>query len=284
MLKILYILLSRMGGITLIACIAWLGWENLGPTKPDAGAPRMELLHQEIPGIVEGLRSARGDIRRVALLHFENDPTDRFTDTLRDTIEKQGIFDLLDRTVSEKTYNLLNLRHPIYPDPEAAQKQGEWLRVAAVIHGTIHSWETTPDNTLLDVDIYLTDVETGAVIFNERFDSDIPDSILEVAVSTLPQNARRTSALQRLFAWVLLVLLLPIFTITFLRTMVRKNSNGTNAFILAIYGSADALLAWLLIGSILGGWISALLFIAAVTVAFLYNARIMVFALSLEEE
>ncbi len=48
------------------------------------------------------------------------------------------------------------------------------------------------------------------------------------------------------------MLLLPVFTIAFIRTMVRKDSNKTNAFVLGIYTVADALLAWLLIGAAIG--------------------------------
>ena len=79
-------------------------------------------------------------------------------------------------------------------------------------------------------------------------------------------------------------MLLPVFTIAFIRTMVRKGSNKTNAFVLAIYTLVDALLAWLLVGAALTSWFPVVVFIIAVAVAFLYNVRIMSFAVKLEEE
>ena len=79
------------------------------------------------------------------------------------------------------------------------------------------------------------------------------------------------------------MLLLPVFTIAFIRTMVRKDSNKTNAFVLGIYTVADALLAWLLIGAAIGSLWAVLLLIIGVAAAFLYNTKIMTFAVRLEE-
>lgn len=284
MLKFPFLLMSKLGSVAMVVCVAWLGWQHLGPVKPEAGAPRLDLVKEAIPQVVADIRGARGDIRSAALLHFGNDPSDKFTDTLRDTIEKQGILDLRDRTVMEKAFDLLNLRHPAYPTPEEARERGRRLRVGAVIHGRVNSWETTPEGTVLDVDLFFTDVENGNVLLNKRYEKHTGDLLLANAARVLPDAVKRRPLLQRLFAWILLVLLLPVFTISFLRAMVRKGSNSKNAFVLAIYTVADALLAWLLVGASLNAWAPTLMFIGAVIVAFLYNVRIMTFALRLEEE
>lgn len=284
MFKLPFLLLSKMGGIALAVGIAWLGWQHLGPVKPEAGAQRLDLLKEAIPQIVEDIRGARGDIRSAALLHFEHDPSDKFTDTLRDAIEKQGILDLRDRTVVEKAFNLLNLRHPAFPQPEEAREKGRGLRVAAVIHGSVNSWETAPEGTVLDVGLFFTDVENGNLLLNKRYERQSDNLIASNTARVLTDPVKRRPLLQRLFAWILLVLLLPVFTISFLRAMVRKGSNSKNAFVLSIYTVADALLAWLLVSASLNAWMPALMFIGAVAMAFLYNVRIMTFALRLEEE
>jgi FtsH-binding integral membrane protein len=87
---------------------------------------------------------------------------------------------------------------------------------------------------------------------------------------------------QRFLSWVVIVLLLPVFTIAFIRAMVRKESNRVNAFTLSVYTAVDALRAYLLLGAALTGWFSVLLFIIAVGAALAYNFYIMNFALRLE--
>jgi hypothetical protein len=76
--------------------------------------------------------------------------------------------------------------------------------------------------------------------------------------------------------------LLPVFTIAFIRTMVRKQSNLSNAFVLAVYTAAGALLACLAgVSDFSSGWRIAF-FVLLAGCAFAYNVAIMSFALRLE--
>jgi len=74
-----------------------------------------------------------------------------------------------------------------------------------------------------------------------------------------------------------------VFTISFIRAMVRKESNRANGFTLGIYTGADALLAYLLLGAGVSSVFSALLFALVVGIAFAYNVFIMTFALKMEQ-
>ncbi len=158
MLKALLKILPKIGTVALVAYIAWMGWEHLGPRKPEIGPIRKELAAKVIPDIVEDIRNSRGKIGRTALLHFSNDPTDHFTDTLRDLVEQRGVLDLDDRTVMEKTWNLLNLRHTSYASPEAALSRGKDLDAESVLFGAIHAFESYPGGAKIDVDITLANV------------------------------------------------------------------------------------------------------------------------------
>ena len=64
---------------------------------------------------------------------------------------------------------------------------------------------------------------------------------------------------------------------------MTNRSNGANASLLIIYSIADVILAYLLVGAALTSVWSVVIFILAVVAAFLYNVRIMTFALKLEE-
>ncbi len=281
MLKWPLSLLSRLGAVALIGYIAWLGWENLGPRKPEIGPVRQELADKVIPNIVEDIRTSRGNIRQAALIHFNNDPTDYFTNTLRSTIEQRGVLDLRDRTVMEKARNLLNLRHPAHDGPDGAIAQGRALDTQGVLSGTIEAFESYPGGSKIDVEVYLVDVASGRTVFTKRYSTEASPTASVTAA--MQEAAQSFPWFQRLFGWLIAVLLLPVFTIAFIRAMVRKGSNKSNAFVLAIYTMVDAMLAWLLVGAALNSWFPVVIFVAAVAVAFLYNIRIMTFALRLEE-
>lgn len=281
MLKSLVSLITRVGTVALVIYIGWLAWENLGPRKPEIGPARQELADTVIPNIVEDIRMSRGNISQAALLHFSNDPTDYFTNTLRNTIEQRGVLDLRDRTVMEKARNLLNLRHPSFAGADAAVAEGRDLDAQGVLYGAVHAFESYPGGSMIDIEVNLVDVSTGHTVFTKRYGTE---ASLTASVTAAMQEASQPFPwFQRLFGWLIAVLLLPVFTIAFIRTMVRKGSNKSNAFVLSVYTLADALLAWLLVGTALDSWFPVAVFIAAVVAAFFYNIRIMTLALRLEE-
>ncbi len=273
--------LSRLGAVTLVGYIGWLGWDNLGPRKPEVGVERRELADRAVADIVADLRTARGELRDAALLHFGNDSTDCFNGRLRTAVEQSGVLSLRDRSVLEKGRDLLSLRHAPFTTAEAAVAEGRRLGTEAVLYGTLHTFEAYPGEATLDVEVHLADVAEGRPVFTKRYrlesaGSDSPAAPIQRATRTFPW-------FQRFAGWLLAVLLLPVFTIGFIRAMVRKDSNRTNAFVLAVYTLADALLAWLLVGAAMGSWLAVFVFIVAVAAAFAYNIRIMAFAVRLEE-
>jgi hypothetical protein len=279
-LKLASSVVRKIGTVALIGYMAWSGWENLGPEKPPIGPIRKELVDRVIPTIVEDVRTCRGELRRTALVHFSNDSTDYFTDSLRRAIQQAGILDLHDRTLSEKVRNLLNLRHPSRSSTDAAVKYGEHLDTKAVLYGVVHAFESYSDGAKIDVEVHLADTSTAQDVFSKRYQVETsPGSSIMASVQ---ETTQAFPWFQRLFGWLLTVLLLPVFTINFIRAMVHKKSNRTNALVLAIYTATDAFLAWLLVGAVLNSWLPAVIFLFAVAAAFIYNIRIMTFALRLE--
>jgi hypothetical protein len=270
----------QAGTMAFAAYLAWLGWVNLGPRKPEVGPLRKQVADQIVSQVVEDLRAARQSVGSAAILHFANDPSDYVTDQLRAGIERSGIVDLRDRTFMEKLRNILNLRHPSFGDLGPAVDQGKRLGVQAVVFGKINSFETASGGAEIDFDLSLATVDTGQVLLNKKYQREISAGLLSNAVVQEQMQSIRPA--QRFLSWVVIVLLLPVFTIAFIRAMVRKESNRVNAFTLSVYTAVDALLAYLLLGAALTGWFSVLLFIIAVGAALAYNFYIMNFALRLE--
>ena len=279
MIKSLLKLLPKIGTIALLAYIGWLGWQNLGPRKPEIGAVRQELADDAITKIVEEIRTHRGDLHDVALLHFCNDSSDYFTNTLRSVIERQGTLELQDFTLMEKIRSPLNLRHPCYSSREEAIEAGQSLGVEGVLYGSLTAFESYPGGSKIEVEVDLVDVGSGMTVFTDtyRYESG------SLNLGVIADVSQAFPWFKRLFGWAIAVLLLPVFTIGFIRATVRKESNRSNAFALGIYTVVDAMLAWLLIGGAIGSWFSVLVFVVAVAAACLYNIKIMAFAVRLEE-
>jgi hypothetical protein len=209
-----------------------------------------------------------------------DDPADYVTDRLRADLEQSGFVDLLDERAGEKLERALNLRIASVGELEAAVREGRGLGAQGVIFGKVHSLESYPGGAKMDLEISLAEVAGGQVLFTKRYSKEMPCGPFEPAA--IEESASRIGGVHRFLAWGVIVLLLPVFTIAFIRTMVRKESNRANAFTLGIYTAADALLAYLLLGAGLTSLVSILLFVLAAGLAFAYNVSIMTFALKME--
>lgn len=273
--------LTLAGSLALVFWLLWLGWTHFGPRKPQLSALRRQVAEQVVPSVLEDLRKNKGSLRSVAFLHLVNDPADYVTDQLRANIEQSGVVDLLDERVGEKVARALHLRIASVGELEAAAREGRGLGAQGVIFGKVNSFESYPGGAKMDLELSLAEVAGPKVLFSRRYSKEVPSG--PFAPAAVPESASHIGGLERLLAWGVMVLLLPVFTVSFIRAMVRKESNRANAFTLGVYTAADALLACLLLGAGLTSWLSALLFALVVGMAFAYNVFIMTFALKMEQ-
>jgi hypothetical protein len=274
-------LLGRFGTVAMAGYIGWLGWTALGPRKPEMGPVRRKMADQAVEQIVESVRRNRGEVQSAVLLYFANDPSDQFTDQLRLAIEQQGILDLHDRSLMEKVRNQLQLRHPICSTADEASAVARGAGTDAALFGAINRFESYPGGARIDVNYWLVGAD-GTVIYPGTYVKHTNGDPPAVAPEAAEAVARTVPWFKRGLAWLVAVLLLPVFTIAFIRAMVRKESNKTNAMVLGIYTLVDAILAYLLLGAALAGFWSVFFFALAVVGSFAYNARIMAWALKLE--
>jgi hypothetical protein len=274
-------MLTQLASVVALGYLFWLGWQHLGPSKPEVGPVRQQVVREAVPVLVEDLRMNRGKVRAAVLMHLANDPSDFVTDQIRASIEQAGVLDLRDRSVVAKARALLNLRHPAVGDLDNALHTARKTRMPGVLFGTVHAFESGPRGAVLDLELTLADTESGQSVWTKRFTRE--SSVGVLAMANIQEQARKMPRFKRFLAWAAIVLLLPVFSIQFIRAMVRQESNRVNAFVLGIYTVVDAILAWLMIGAAFTGWLPALVFLAAIGGAFLYNLRVMTFAVRLEE-
>ena len=271
---------TRIGSVALVLLLGWQCWDHFRPHKPELGAVRQGFADRIIPAMVNELRQSKGSVQQVAVLHFANDPTDYFTNQFRAVLEHSGSFDLRDKTLGEKIADTVGLPQTSYGSIDAALPRARTLGVQGVVFGKINSFESDGTTASLDADVCLADVSTGKILFEKRYNKDTtPFTALAAALGL---GGLGVPWFGRLLGWILIVVLLPVFTIAFIRTMVRKQSNLSNAFVLAVYTAAGVLLACLAgVSDFSSGWRIAF-FVLLAGCAFAYNVAIMSFALRLE--
>ncbi len=120
------------------------------------------------------------------------------------------------------------------------------------------------------------------------FMSLLPTSAPAVPAAPVPVPAPEPAEVSAVGApWILwlalAVLLLPVVTISFIRTMVSKRSNGVNAFTLGVYTAIDAIIAYFMVGMSLETTASVVLFAGVVLFSLFYNVAVMNFAVRLED-
>ena len=269
--------------VTILA----LGWYALGPKKPKADEVRQAVGSCAIESVIGHLRENRGDIKRIAVLHFRNDPTDYLTLTLRGKLYSHGTFEVEDTRFSEKLRNLLFLRNTEYHTVNQALKYAKGTNIQAVVIGDIENFESLDNGAILTGNVKMVDVQTGKVIadisINENTTNTFTNQMRKVM--NVPGDKSGSAMLPwhiRLLTFAVIVLLLPAMTFSFLRFMVAKKSNKNNAIVLAIYTVVDAIVASFTIGGHFDSMVSVILFLAATVLAFIYNEWMMTFALKLE--
>ena len=286
-----FLLIPKVGMTLFVGYVCYMGWTNLGPHKPVPDVARMKAADHAVDKIVDAIRHSRGEMRSAALCHFANDTTDYFSRKLRERIEQSNILDLSDIDFSEKLRTVLNLRNKGVTSADEARSATKGEKVDCVLWGSLDRFESIKGGATLTGEWQLLDKRTGVVVCGGQIHEGAGMSNFVEAISTLGQSADDVEIAasvvpwyMRLLGFVLLVLLLPIVTISFIRTMVAKRSNKVNAFVLSVYTVIDMILAFFMVGGTFCSFAAVAVFLGASMLAFLYNVSLMSFALRLETE
>ena len=99
-----------------------------------------------------------------------------------------------------------------------------------------------------------------------------------------PAPAEETGAVVNVsLVCILAILMLPVATISFMRTMVSKRSNRVNAFTLGIYTAIDFILSYFVVGPKFDTTVKTVAFIGMGIFSLMYNFMVMNYALKLED-
>ncbi len=258
-------------------------WWWLGPDKPSCDSSRQMAAKYAIEQAAVKIRAERGDIRRAAVLHLANDPSDFVTLTLRKRLMDGGLLDLDGTPVSEKVRNLLNLRNEGTFDVEKAIAYGKDNGLDAVIIGTLDEFETVDGKAVLKgqlkfirlakgdmVDIPLADSTSGGGI-----SEDIKKAV-ETAASDNPETPP-LSLTTRIFLMALCIAILPVLAFPILKRVMGRNSNAATATTLVVLLALDGLIISAFLGTS-GTFCGLAVFLVTFALAFGFDLFMLSFA------
>ena len=160
-------------------------WWWLGPEKPSCDSARQLAAKCAIAQATGRIRAERGEIRRAAVLHLENDPTDFVTLALREQLKEGGMLDLDGTPSMEKIRNLLNLRNAGMFDAGKAVAYGKDNGLDAVIIGRLDEFETVDGKAVLKGQLKFIRVANGEVVDIPLSDSAAGGGIAEEIKKTM---------------------------------------------------------------------------------------------------
>ena len=254
-------------------------WWWLGPEKPSCDSARQLAARSAIARAAERIRAERGEIRRAAVFHLANDPSDYVTLSLRARLMEGGLLDLDGTPPSEKIRNLLNLRNAGVFDVDKAMEYGKSNGLDAVITGTLDEFETVKGKAVLKGQLKFVRVAKGDVV-------DIPFSdnasgggsaaeIAKVVAGTgEPPSLSLTT---RILLLSLSIFLLPILAFPFLKMAMGRNSNVAAATALIILLAIDGFIISAALGTS-GTFCGLAVFLIVFAAAFGYDLFMLSYA------
>lgn len=252
------------------------------------GPLRQRVTDAVIKQIADDLyRNRPANIRTVFLFQVEHDATGYVTDGLRQAISESGVFELRDRAPGDRFRKALRLRIPAPKDFASAVEECRKLGVDGVLVGNLLKLESNQGTARMELELTLAELSTGQPVFRRSYSKEI---IPEAATRPDAAGASATddpvrlpgSPAQRFIGWLLFVLLLPVVSFGFARTMARKDSNQANAAALAIYTLTDLAVWFLVMGMNFSSWPSVLALLAAGAGALIYNVKLLALAVRME--
>lgn len=274
-----------IASIILIFNTLGVAWRHFLPRKQSLNQSRASLVTKGTQSIIKDLKEHRGDIKTLAMVPFAYEPSDTLSDAIRNEINVSGLFDLCEKTFMNRMCDFFRVRQHSSDSLKSAVKLGLRKDADAVLYGAVRQFETFDGKSILIVDYHLVDPKTEVILHENTYDStanavtEETTSFADITTDLVTDSEGMYFKLHRLGSWLLITLLLPIFTINFLSIMTEKRSNLINAFILAIYTLIDIILAWLLVSPNHFSWGTMALFLILSIGAFFYNVQMMTVAL-----
>lgn len=285
--------------IALFAAVAYLCVyvvREMTESNPEIDESRKEVARLGVSQMVANIRGNTDEYsgpKKIAVVHFANDPSDFVTETVREAVSGQGGFHVVKSSFADRLCKLFGRVNDGVSTRDQAIRETKDEGLDAVLWGRVNRLENERDGATFTGDYELYDLRRGRSGYSGKIrQSTVPGrfatdrDVAQTAENYCRPLSAHASGVPwhiRFLLFVIAALLLPVVTISFIRTMVAKKSNGVNAFVLGIYTAVDLILAFFMVGGSLSSFFAVAVFLLAGGLAFLYNVKIMTFAVRLEE-
>ena len=257
-------------------------WWWLGPEKPTCDSARQLAAKNAIAQAAGRIRAERGDIRRAAVLHLANDPTDFVTLALREQLKEGGMLDLDGTPSAEKVRNLLNLRNDGTFDVNKAIAYGKDSGLDAVVIGNLDEFETVNGKAVLKGQLKFVRVAKGDVVDIPFSDTASGGGIAEEVKKTMEGGpaGKETAPLSlttRIFLMALCIAILPVLAFPVLKKAMGRSSNAVTAAALVVLLALDGLVISAFLGTS-GTFCGLAVFLVAFAAAFGFDLFMLSYA------
>ena len=264
-------LMRRVIVPVILVLIPLMLWWWLGPEKPKCDSARSEAARIAVAQVADRICVERGDIKRAAVLHFANDPTDFVTNTLRERLMDGGLLDLDGTPVEEKIRNLVNLRNDGVYDVESAIKYAKSNDLDAVIIGLIERFETVKGKAELTGSVKFIKLNSGEIVEIPLTNKKILDNVPS------PGPTESMSFLTRVLLAAVCVFIVPVLVFPFLKLVMRKDSNMATAAVLIALLVIDGVIISIMLGTS-GTFLGLATFLMALAASFGYDLYMLSYA------
>lgn len=261
--------------LLMIVMIPFLVWIHLGPDKPKSDAPRSLVAAEAAQKVATVLREHRQDVRRVAILHFANDPTDEVTTQVRRVLLESGVFPNAEgNSFAENLRGLLNLRNPgVTADVEKARDYARQNGFDAVLVGEVDCFETVNGEGRLQGRIRFVRAsgESVEIPLGGKSGAPAEDS------GPVALGGRSIGCGGHVLLMFLGILFLPVLSFPFLVRVMKRASNMSTLLALLVLLMGDGFFIHTAFPGVMGVW-GHLAIAAVYLLAVLYDLFMLSFA------
>lgn len=261
---------SRWAALAALVLACWQGWGVVRP-KPwptddlqraaieDVCWQAAEAVPTELPGIK--------DLAVMRLAGYDHDGY--ITARLAECLHRIGRYPVLHETLSGNIKKELGVGEVPVATATEAVAAAKSLGVAGVVFGRVEENRRDRDSASVRVDLKVARIDTGEQVFARSLTARQPPPATTASEGVSASGI--LSGIRPFAVWAVIMLLLPILLVPIIRQMLEKESNTVNLALLLALTLVDVLVACLLLGNPLAGWIPGLLLLGALAVAGPYN-------------
>lgn len=239
MLRIFYaILRSKMAVPALLIVAGWQTWLIARPNPPELDRLRKEVAEDACWRAVKAM-PVPDHPGKAVVLRLVNDKTGFVTAKLREAMDRQGDYVLVDPTFFDRLLKELRIEEKEVGSFDEALRAGDRIGARYVFFGEVERHTSDQHTAYIKLDLRGLDTKAGRVFFNDS---------VEVKPTPLEAKTRSVSVGARVLGWTLFSGLLPLGFASVTKRVLGMESNAATLVLLLCFTGISTLAALTLMG------------------------------------